>query len=184
MLGAGDKPVRSCGWSPSDAGSHGASPPSWSPLGCYPLCRMRWPWPLTPTRSAPVPAPTPPSTSTLPQLFAESQKQLLFLLSHTCPYGPISHSPHLQLPRWGPVGLIWQLVDSSLRVAPRSSASFESDSSTHFLRETKVGLLCGAGPGGRGGQLWTPIFLTIHPPPVQSPCGPGLGSKNRERGPV
>lgn len=39
-------------------------------------------------------------------LFAESQKQLLFLLgpsglSHTSPYASISHSPHLQLPRVG-----------------------------------------------------------------------------------
>lgn len=61
------------------------------------------------------------STPTLPQLFAESQRQLL---SHTCPYAPISHSPHLQLPRWGPAGLIWQLAESSLHAAPRSSDSF------------------------------------------------------------
>ena len=39
------------------------------------------------------------------------------------PYAPVSHSPHLQLPKWGLVGLIWQLAHSCLRVAPRNSAS-------------------------------------------------------------
>lgn len=75
----------------------GAFSPTFSPVAAVLCAGKEWHQPLT--LLAQLQFWLTQTLSMLPQVFAESQKQLLFLLgphrlSHTCSYSLISHSSH------------------------------------------------------------------------------------------